>query len=367
MTSLVPLKLTDGEDNTLWTNPKPCSALYCRPVQFTFVKESEAVVINHKRQMDDEIKALIPTECSNSNRVTHQLMMTMIDAKVCTYLSKARSNASCYLCLAKPTEMNRLDAVTSKTVCSDTYEFGLSSLHARINCMECLLHIAYRLDFKQRKQSVQQKFKDELNLLIDIVKQGSGTTNDGNTARKFFESPNKTAAITGLDEELVKRFAVILQAITSGEKIDVMKFKDFAHKTAEKYVELYDWYYMSSTVHKLLHGSDIIEKNDIVPIGTLSEEASESRNKDFRRFREHNSRKRSRQDSNQDILNMLVVSSDPLLSSQRPKLDTKRKQRFFAETLDLIHFQETEFEFLDVSNLETDSELESESETDESD
>lgn len=378
MTSLVPLKLTDG-DNILWTNPKPCSVLYCRPVQFTFVKESEAVVLELKKQMDEEIEALIPTECNNNNRVTHELMMTMIDAKVCTYLSEARSNASCYLCLAKPTEMNRLDAVTSKIVCSDLYEFGLSSLHARINCMECLLHIAYRLDFKRwaarsdehkemlqtRKKIIQNKFKDELNLLIDIVKQGSGTTNDGNTARKFFEFPNKTAAITGLDEDLIKRFAVILQAITSGEQVDIIKFRDYARKTAEKYVLLYDWYYMSSTVHKLLiHGADIIEKNNIVPIGTLSEEASESRNKDFRRFREHHSRKRSRQDSNQDILNMLVVSSDPLLSAQRPKLDAKKKQSFFAETLDLIQFQETEFEFLDISNLDADSELESDNESD---
>ena len=145
----------------------------------------------------------------------------------------------------------------------------------------------------------------------------------------------------------------------------VIKFKDFARKTAEKYVELYDWFYMSSTVHKLLiHGADIIEKNDIVPIGTLLEEASESRNKDFRRFREHHSRKISRQDSNHDILNMLVVSSDPFLSAQRPKLDAKRKQSFFAETLDLIQFQESEFEFLDISNLDSDSELESDNDSD---
>ena len=218
--------------------------------------------------------------------------------------------------------------------------------------------------YKTEKKNIQNKFKEELNLLIDIVKQGSGTTNDGNTARKFFEFPNKTAAITGLDQDLIKRFSVILQAITSGEKIDVIKFKDYARKTAEKYVELYDWYYMSSTVHKLLiHGADIIEKNDIVPIGTLSEEASESRNKDFRRFREHHSRKRSRQDSNQDILNMLVVSSDPFLSAQRPKLDAKRKTTFFAETLDLIQFPETEFAFVGVSNLDSDSELESDNES----
>lgn len=370
MTSLVPLSLTDG-DEILWLNPKPCSALYCRPVQFTFIKESEEVVISHKKQMDDEIKLLIPTNC-NRNKVSHQLKMTMIDAKICTYLSEARSNASCYLCLAKPTEMNRLDIATSKTVNSDVYEFGLSSLHARINTMECLLHIAYRLDFKKwaargqehkdllenRKRIIQNKFKDELNLLIDIVKQGSGTTNDGNTARRFFEFPDITAAITGLDEELVRRFAVILQAITSGEVIELMKFKEYARKTAERYVELYDWYHMSSTVHKLLiHGADIIANNNIVPIGKLSEEASEARNKDFRRFREHNSRKMSRQASNADILNMLILSSDPLISSQRPKLETKKGKDFFAETLELIKFPESPFEVVDMSNLEPDSEL----------
>lgn len=240
MTSLVPLKLTNG-DETLWKNPKPCSTSYCRTVEFSFVKESEELVIEKKANMDDEIKALLPTECKK-NMVNHKLMMTMIDGKVCTYLSEAKSHAACYLCLAKPTEMNNLGTVSLKPVSSDALELGLSTLHARINCMECLLHISYRLDFKKwaargnehkemleaRKKYIQDKFKNELNLLIDIVKQGSGTTNDGNTARRFFEFPDKTAAICGLDEELVRRFAVILQAITSGELIDVIKFKDFA-------------------------------------------------------------------------------------------------------------------------------------------
>lgn len=167
--------------------------------------------------------------------------------------------------------MNNLNSVTSKTVSSGVYEFELSSLHACINVMECLLHIAYRLDFKKwsareechkqmlksRKKLIQDKFNNELNLLVDIVKQGSGTTNDGNTARRFFEFPDKIAAITGLNENLIRRFAVILQAITFGEIIDVPKFKEYAKITAEKYVELYNWYYMSSTVHKLLiHGGD---------------------------------------------------------------------------------------------------------------
>lgn len=375
MTSLVPLKLT-ADGDTVWANPKPCSPRYCRPVQFSFVKETKEVVINEKTAMDNEIEALVPSKCQG-HEISHQLMMTMIDGKICTYLSEAKSNAACYLCLAKPTEMNNLDVIASKTISSGVYEFGLSSLHARINVMECLLHIAYRLDFKKwsargechrellhlRKKLIQDRFKDDLNLLIDIVKQGSGTTNDGNTARRFFEFPDKTAAITGLDEDLIRRFAVILQAITSGEFVDVPKFKEYARKTAEKYVELYDWYYMSSTVHKLLiHGGDIIAENAIVPIGSLSEEASEARNKDFRRFREHHSRKKSRQASNEDILNMLIVSSDPLISSTRPKLNVHKRQTYFKETLELLNLQDQEAptEFIEVMSIvEPDSEVDS--------
>lgn len=374
MTSLSPLKMT-CEDITVWENPKPCSAAYCRPVQFTFVKESETVVKEENERVKAEISALQPSDC-DSNMVSHKLMLTMVDAKIKTYISpKVRSNAVCYICMAKPTEMNNLEEVKKKSTENDLMELGLSSLHARINMMECLLHIAYKLDIKTwsargesdkaavdaRKKAIQARFKTELNLLIDIVKQGHGTTNDGNTARRFFEFPEKTAAITGLDEDLIRRFSVILQAITSGEPINVSKFKEYAYITAEKYVELYNWYYMSVTVHTiLLHGAEIIAYNAIVPIGSLSEEASEARNKDFRNFREHHSRKKSRVNSNEDIFNFLLLSSDPLISAERPTMDAKKKKPFFDETLDLLNLQKPEFEFRDIAQINSDSEFESE-------
>lgn len=176
--------------------------------------------------------------------------------------------------------MYNLKAVEKRVTSHKMLEFGLSSLHASINVMECLLHISYRLDIKKwsvrgkqhqnvidpKKKIVQDRFKTELGLLINVVKQGYGTTNDGNTGRRFFEDPVKTADITGLDAELIHRFAVILQAITSGENVDTVKFKDYAYKTAERYVSLYNWYYISATVHKLLlNGADIITCHAIVP------------------------------------------------------------------------------------------------------
>lgn len=74
---------------------------------------------------------------------------------------------------------------------------------------------------------------------------------------------------------------------------------------------------MPPTVHKVLvHGADIV-KHALVPIGQLSEEAQEARNKEFKKYRQDYSRKMSREKTNEDIFNMLLISSDPLITSLR--------------------------------------------------
>jgi hypothetical protein len=40
---------------------------------------------------------------------------------------------------------------------------------------------------KRRKVKIQNLFREKLGLLIDIPKPGFGTTNDRNTARRFFK------------------------------------------------------------------------------------------------------------------------------------------------------------------------------------
>lgn len=62
-------------------------------------------------------------------------------------------------------------------------------------------------------------------------------------------------------------------------------------------------------------------------IGELSEEAQESRNKDFKRIREHNTRKISRICQNEDLIHMLLISSDPYISSLR-SIPTKKIVEF---------------------------------------
>lgn len=82
---------------------------------------------------------------------------------------------------------------------------------------------------------------------------------------------------------------------------------------------------MPASVHKILiHGAQVIN-HFTVPIGQLSEEAQESRNKDLKRYRRDHTRKCSRTILNLDLIRRLLVSSDPLISSMRksPKKETK--------------------------------------------
>lgn len=201
---------------------------------------------------------------------------------------------------------------------------------------ECLLHLSYKLEIKKwqarsteeksivlrKKTAIQLKFRERTGLLVDIPKQGSGTTNDGNTARRFFSDPASSSDITGVDKTLIEKFAVILKTIACSFAIDTQAFGMYTLETAKLYVQLYSWYYMPASVHKiLLHGADIVQKA-ILPIGQLSEEAQESRNKDYKYYRQHHARKYSRIATNEDLFRRLLLSSDPIITSFRSRNKT---------------------------------------------
>lgn len=156
-----------------------------------------------------------------------------------------------------------------------------------------------------------------MGILVDMPKQKAGNTNDGNTARRFFKDAHTTAEITGININLIKKFHTILICINSGYAIDTDAFQRFAEETSKLYLLEYSWYNMPVTVHKILyHGSEIIS-SCILPIGNFSEEALEARNKETRNYREMFTRKTSRVDTNTDLLNRLLISSDPLIASLR--------------------------------------------------
>lgn len=339
MVSLVPLELSSGDERIpFWVNPHPSSTKLCRPVMFEFCKETKDKILDTVNVIKNEINCLSPTEVPIENQkfsVTHNLVLTMLDGKVCQTLTNTPSAACCPLCGAKPSELNDIDTVRQRPISEGSTEYGLSTLHAWIRFMECILHIAYRLDLHEKKWSVrspedklkmkstkkriQLQLKQQLGIIVDIPRQGSGTSNDGNTARRFFRNWETVAEITGVDKNLIYRFYIILQVLASGELVDSSKFEQFARQTAYDFVDLYGWYFMPSAVHRVLIHCKAVLDSTLLPIGKLSEEAQESRNKDFKRFRQSHTRKTRRSLTNEDLIHHLLVSSDPVISSLRAK------------------------------------------------
>ena len=71
----------------------------------------------------------------------------MVDGKVCNALSNT-SSMTCYICGAKPTEMNNIEECLGREVKEKYFEFGLSPLHSYIRFFEYFLHISYKLEVK---------------------------------------------------------------------------------------------------------------------------------------------------------------------------------------------------------------------------
>ncbi|EFN66789.1 hypothetical protein EAG_01798, partial [Camponotus floridanus] len=169
--------------------------------------------------------------------VTHDIKCTMIDGKVCNVLTDQKSSASCNICGAKPNQMNDLNLVMSLKENKENYKFVLK---------------------QNKKKKIQRELKLHLSISVDFVRQGYGTTNDGNTARRFFEEPEKVAKILQIDANLIRKFGTILQILSCGLEIDLDKFEKYAIETAKLFIQHYSWYNMPPTIHKvLIHGRKI--------------------------------------------------------------------------------------------------------------
>ncbi|XP_063221512.1 uncharacterized protein LOC134535904 [Bacillus rossius redtenbacheri] len=351
--SCVPIKLIANnhtEKKIIWQNPTPSSTRFCRPIRIRFVHETADVTLHEIKYIQEQIKTLKETEVPSFHgavKIRHTLLLTMVDGKVCNAATGTTSTMRCYICGSTSKDVNKL--CKDFTENPNTLTFGLSPLQTRIRFLESILRLSYRIPISiwqaiskeqkrivaDTKMNIQKMLKDELGLLVDVPKQGFGTTNDGNTSRRFFAEPDTASRITGVNVELIKSLKVILEAISSGHHIDETKFHKYAYETAKLYVSLYSWHPMIPTMHKvLLHGAAVF-KEAILPIGQLSEEAAEARNKHFRMYRTKYSRKFNREVCNRDVLNRLLLTSDPFLScsTQRRRKTTKP---YSSETLELL-------------------------------
>lgn len=277
VTTLVPLKLLDHLDKVLWINSTPQSIRFCRPIKIEFAKETAAHILEEKVNLDTQISNLKPFMCTvlqeRSIKISYDLNMTLIDGKVLNILTGTNSCQCCPICGSKPTQF--LKTVDLKSECFQskpgTLCYGVSPLHAWIRFLEFVLKISYRIGINKwqirgakdksimetRKYEIQRRLWAEMGLHIDKPKQnGSGNTNDGNTARRAFSNIELFASILNFDKDVLKHFHTILITISCDYEVNVDKFQNYCERAATLYMSKYPWYPMSATVHKILiHGS----------------------------------------------------------------------------------------------------------------
>ena len=134
----------------------------------------------------------------------------MVDGRVVTMISPVTSaTTSCSICGLTCSKLNNLSLVekVASKLPDDMFKHGLSTLHLWIRSMECCLHISYRMEIKkwqarkedkevvkEKQRKVQKELRQALGINVDIPKSGgSGTSNDGNTARTFFKHYKESA------------------------------------------------------------------------------------------------------------------------------------------------------------------------------
>lgn len=378
MSSLVPLRMriysespSTSSSIDIWRNLTPGSKFLCRPIRFEYVKEDKITTQSLVHSIENEISSLSPVFVEINGqviKVSFQGQFTMIDGKVANAVTDTTSTWKCNIC-GKISSQFHQDS-DSTCVNENALKFGISPLHARIRFMEYCLHLAYDLKYrvipgqektpvknnaelsnmrKEEKKRIQDEFKMQLGLIVDRPLQGYGSSNDGNTARRFFEDPETTSSITGIDENLLKRFKIILSVINSKKPINVAKFQVFANETKKNIMDLYPWRSMTPTVHKVLaHGKEIIEYS-MLPLGELTEEAQEARNSDVKNFRLFNTRKCSKIAQNSDLMEYLLISSDPVLYSIRTKwlpkisMEIEKEDSEAMDIKDLLTFDITDY------------------------
>jgi hypothetical protein len=181
-------------------------------------------------------------------------------------------------------------------------------------------------------EKVTKLLKDQFGLTINQVCQsgskGGGST-DGNTGRRLFSAEAIPVIKMLTDEDaktrsmqpdvltLHRNLSVILGVVSSQGSVDLPAYQELVQETSLLLARKFSWSRLNWTLHPLLHHSaDLIERNNCVSLGALSEEALESNNKYIRRFNETHARKTSPEHQLTDCMSRTLERSDPFIREQ---------------------------------------------------
>jgi hypothetical protein len=226
-------------------------------------------------RLQAEIDNLQPMDWSTDDLkfvIRFQGILCLCDGKVVNVLTDNNSALRCPFCHATPTQMSNPDGIF-EILPEALNLLCLSILHFGLRSFELLMNIGFRQDFKQwqvrkgslneaqfsfRKKRIQAAYKLKGLNIFEPRSDGSGTSNDGNTARRCFEDHTFFADQCGIPVDLVFNVKIIWMVLACGLPIDPDKFKAFCKKTQKIYFDNVSWYRPSASFHKILEHTDLV-------------------------------------------------------------------------------------------------------------
>ena len=210
-----------------------------RPLRISFEPESVENVHREHERITREAAAVTPVEIEEGVLVAFEDYPTLFDGKALAYIYDEASQV-CHLCGHGPVDMS-IPGKPHPIVNQEGKKNGLTNLHAGPRFMEFCLHICYYLEWKHwsiRLANELQRMEIEdrklvaycfcyyfLGISVDKVKKQGGSSNDGNTARVFFENPELTAELLELPKDFVCSLALLWKIIRSSHEVDLEKVK----------------------------------------------------------------------------------------------------------------------------------------------
>ena len=115
----------------LRNNSKTSSTKHCRPICFYFQKGRPTLIKRVQSHVQIKIDKLDPfSHIPNSIpvNVDFKFNLTMTDGAGVNFLTKNSSSSSCFICGAKPIDMNSINIFDRKVKQKDFYKYRLSTL-----------------------------------------------------------------------------------------------------------------------------------------------------------------------------------------------------------------------------------------------
>lgn len=150
--------------------------------------------------------------------------MTQLDLKSVNYFFGNGSNVTCVVCGHSSSSFNQFLEfhVTNPTA----LKFGIRPLHLKLAIMKILLQCGEKSEVRKgrcaeneptrlaRKAEIEKELWEKCQVRVNQVRQGSGNSNDGNTARDFFDVPVSVAEILRLPATLVIKISTLITAVS---------------------------------------------------------------------------------------------------------------------------------------------------------